>query len=127
LQKGFEILVSLPIGGAGCDGAIFSTNATELAIAVVGAETESGRCVIKFDNFIAFRFRNEMHSLGFLEASFDSVCRIVDSSWVAEMKKIRPAGLWYFETQHFAVMLSNVGYLEVLAEAVQVDTGKDST
>ncbi len=74
--------------------------------------------VIRFSGVTAYRFRNEMHALGFSQGSYDALVEIVDSVWRRELLGIEPTGIWgsVEGKRHFAVLFSNNGYLEVIAE-----------
>jgi hypothetical protein len=64
---------------------------------------------IQFQGVIAYRYRDELHSLGYSSEAYESVAEILDSPWCSEQK---------FKGRHFAVFLSSNGYFEVLAENV---------
>jgi hypothetical protein len=80
---------------------------------------------VEFSNVVAFMFRDELHSAGFVHGSYDQVVEIGDSSWLEELRAGEPSGFGGLSgTHHFAVLVSSNGYLEVLAEGfvAQADT-----
>jgi len=105
-----KVLVTLPITGSGCDDVRITYKGADLT-----AEYECGGYgmaatgAIQFDWAIAHRFRNEQHSRGFLEESYDCLIEISNSKWLSELEE--NDGKW----RHFAVFFSNIGYLEVIA------------
>ena len=128
MDQDYQIIVSLPVGGAGCDRATFTTKGVDMTLAVTGAVGEpDGTWLAVFKRFVAFRFRDEMHSFGFLDASYDALCELLHSSWITEMDEIRPPNQRYVESRHFVVMLSNVGYFEILAESVELSASTERT
>lgn len=71
-----------------------------------------------FDNVIAYRFRDELHSHGFETSSYDAIIEIVDSDWIGYLLGDRfTDGINLKDSKHFAVLLSNNGYLEAVAES----------
>lgn len=64
---------------------------------------------IKFEGVIAYRFRDEFHSVGYCSEAYESVAEIEESDWIAQLKG---------EGRHFVVFLSSNGYFEVLATDV---------
>jgi hypothetical protein len=75
---------------------------------------------VRFVGVVAFRFRNELHSAGFVDGSYDQVVEIVPSEWLTELKTLEPAGFsGLTDKRHFAVLLSSNGYLEVIAEQME--------
>lgn len=75
---------------------------------------------IAFDGVIAFRFRDELRSLGNEKSSLDAVAVVECSNWILELAKIEPSMFADSERcSHYAMMFSNNGYLEVIAEAVE--------
>lgn len=76
--------------------------------------------VITFAYFVAYKFRDELHSEGFVPESYDSIVEIYGSDWLGEIIRIEPPGtLWPWQKRHFALFLSNHGYLEVIADHFQ--------
>jgi len=75
--------------------------------------------VLQFGDVTAFRFRDEMHSLGFANESYDCLVEVVESDWHKELCRIEPDHLLVTvkESKHFAVLLSSNGYLEVVAKS----------
>lgn len=83
----------------------------------------SGRDLIGrllFEKVVAYRFRNEAHSRGFIPSSYDAVVEVVDSSWLEELVEGVPEGMIGAKgKKHFAIFLSSNGYFEVIADSVQ--------
>jgi hypothetical protein len=91
-----------------------------LTVHLRNGEVPAGELV--FDGVTAFRFRNELHSLGFIPGSYDRLVEVIESDWLAELAAIEPTRISpsVKECHHFAVLLSNNGYLEVVSEAVEL-------
>lgn len=107
----------LSVGGAGCGDVRICSIGTSLRVEYEYRQDKQDLIgVLEFEDMIAFRFREEMYSAGFLEASYDAVLTVERSSWLKELAKIRPSGLRKVKRHHFALYLSNLGYLEVIAE-----------
>jgi len=121
-----KIIHDLPIGGAGCGPVDFRTEGLNFIVTIhdVGRSGQS-KIDITFEGFTAFRFRAELYSKDFLPGSYDCVCEILESDWVAQMIRDRPKGLPYLDMRHFAVLLSDTGYLEVACENLHVFTPTD--
>ena len=92
-----------------------------LEVEVFDGQRRAGRLV--FDTVAAFRFRDEMHSLGYAEDSYDTVVEIEDSDWLKHILSIEPESILLTakRSKHFAVMLSSNGYLEVIARSVSFE------
>lgn len=73
---------------------------------------------IHFTGVMAYQFRNEMHSKGFCSESYNAVAEIKDSPWLAGLIRDEPTGIRDGkDKKHFAVFVSNNGYVEVIAES----------
>ena len=81
-------IVDLPITGAGCGEIEIRSNGVDLTLRFSDGQMIAGTLV--FDDVTAFRFRDEMHSLGFADGSYDSLIEIVDSAWYKELCDIEP-------------------------------------
>jgi len=69
-----------------------------------------------FEDVIAYRFRDEMHSQGFETSSYDWVIEVIGSNWVEGFVKDEPKGIRGAKgKKHYAVLLSSNGYLEAIA------------
>ncbi len=76
---------------------------------------------LRFEGVAAYRFRNEVHSRGFVPSSYDSVVDIVDSPWLEELAKAVSEGMTSASgKKHFALFLSSNGYFEVIADSAQL-------
>ena len=53
-----------------------------------------------------------------MPVSHDTLCEFLESDWIEELKNIPPQGLRYWEFRHYALFMSNIGYLEVAAETL---------
>lgn len=118
-------VIDLGIGSAGCHDIRVTMHGGSVLVEVpysVG-RTYTAQSLL-FHNAIAFRFRDEMHSLGFWPEANDTVIDVVDSIWLKELANIEPAGLLYgiAGKRHFAVLFSNNGFLEIVADDVQVQS-----
>lgn len=75
---------------------------------------------VQFEEVIAHRFRDEMHSQGFDPSSYDTVVELAESEWIEALAKAEPDGIWGMKgKKHFAILLSNNGYLEVVARSCE--------
>lgn len=119
-----RMVMELPVTDAGCGSIRIVASSTRLdAQYQYFSESLSADRVgtIRFNGLRAYRFRSEMHSLGFAEGSYDALVEIADSPWRQELLKIEPSGIWgsVEDKRHFAVLFSNNGYLEVIAETFE--------
>jgi hypothetical protein len=74
---------------------------------------------LRFVDVVAFRFRDELHSSGFEKGSYDEIVELQKSEWLDQLRSIEPPGFGSLSgKRHFAVLLSNNGYLEVVARDV---------
>ena len=81
-----------------------------------------------FQSVVAYRFRDEMRSRGFVRDSYDRLLVLPASQWIQELKKAEPDGMNDVEKcHHHAVFFSNNGYLEVAAESAQLLTSTRGT
>lgn len=117
--------VDLPISGVGCGFIDIRSDGVQLSTGISDGQIPVGTML--FDDVTAFRFRDEMHSLGYADGSYDTVVEIVDSEWVRELLEIEPKQILgsVNGSRHFAVFLSNNGYLEVVAKSVRFQTKVD--
>ncbi|MCK9605334.1 MAG: hypothetical protein M0R33_02665 [Methylomonas sp.] len=83
---------------------------------------------LQFEDVIAYRFRDEMHSQGFDTSSYDSVVEVIDSDWIAGLVRDEPEGIRGAKgKKHFAVLLSSNGYLEAVAgSCIEVEPRRGS-
>lgn len=118
-------IIDLPISGVGCGFIDIRSNGAELRVGISDGQIPAG--TIFFDDVTAFRFRDEMHSLGYADGSYDTVVEIVDSEWVRELREIEPEQILgtVEGSRHFAVLLSSNGYLEVVAKSAQLEANAD--
>ena len=116
-----EKLFSLPVGGAGCGDIAFHSDGTEFVVEyefkLDGQDTVGG---LKFSGVQCFRYVEEMHCVGFIVESYDHLV-VVDSTWQHAHASTEPDGIVFpvDSARHFALMLSNNGYLELLAESCE--------
>jgi hypothetical protein len=81
-----------------------------------------------FENTHVFRFRDELRSRGFIEESYDTVIKVIESSWLGELRALDASGMDDLEgLHHFAVFLSSNGYLEVIAEKARLGAPRAGT
>jgi len=83
---------------------------------------------LRFEDVIAYRFRDEMHSQGYVHSSYDSVVEVIDSDWIEGLVKAEPEGIHGAKgKKHFAVLLSSNGYLEAVAgSCIEVEPRRGS-
>lgn len=109
--------LQLPISQSGCGNTRLISDGVSLTIEF--EYREAGRDLIgclRFSEVIAYTFRNEMHSQGYLSEAYDAVHEVPESSWLQQMKDAAPNGVRDADSKrHFAVFLSSNGYFEVLA------------
>lgn len=115
----------LPVSGAGCGSIRVTANSIELKLEYeYVSENDDINHVgqIKFYRTGAYRFRKEILSAGFIEASYDSIVEVKNSKWHKELIKKEPTDVLFSvkEKKHYALLLSNNGYLEVIAESLEV-------
>lgn len=116
-------VLRLPIGGSGCEDMELSSDGTELDCIINYLSAAQLQTVaVRFKDVIAFRFRDEMHSTGFADGSYDTIVEIDDSTWIRELLQNEPRGILggVKGKHHIAVLLSNVGYLEVIGESAEI-------
>lgn len=119
-------VINLPITQSGC-GNIRFTFAALNALLEFEFREQRQDCIgsVQFKHVLAYRFRNEMHSLGFVEGAYDSIVILRESEWLAELRSIAPAGIGDLDfKKHFAVLLSSNGYFEVVADSCEVLTSR---
>ncbi len=117
-------VLDLPIPGSGCGDIRLSADGSQLVAEYEYLSEGDDRNIVgrlSFSGVTAFRFRNEMHSLGFAEGSYDTLVEIIDSEWRRELLGIEPSGIWgsVENKKHYAVFFSSNGYLEVIAESFE--------
>lgn len=113
-------VLDLPISGVGCGEIKIESDGVFIRVDLTDGEHNAGQLV--FHDVTAFRFRDEMHSRGFIEDSYDTVVEISDSPWLSELIEIEPQQILgsVVGSRHFAVLLSSNGYLEVVAKTVEL-------
>ena len=112
--------LNLKAGQSGCGEIRISANSFELTLEYEYAnETGDWVGTVEFGWCLAYRFRGEYFSLGFVQNSFDHIREVKHSAWLREILAQGDAGMVVKEPKHFAVLLSNNGYLEVLAATVK--------
>lgn len=114
-------VLDLPVGGDGCGDVRFSGDSVSLVAEFEFRRNKEDRIGgIRFNDVVAHRFHDEMHSHGFSEFSYDTVVEIIDSPWMDALIRNEPTGLMSSASgkHHFAILLSNNGYLEVISESV---------
>lgn len=80
---------------------------------------EKRECSIVFSRVLAFRFGDVYRGRLLAEESYDCIVEVSSSSWRIELALREPAGLHVSiaEAKHYAVFVSDYGYLEVLCIA----------
>ena len=71
---------------------------------------------------------DEMRSRGFCVDSYDTVVQILGSDWKSRLASEEPSGLArsVVSANHFALFISNSGYLEVMAESCKEVNGVEA-
>jgi hypothetical protein len=103
-------LFDLPIPQSGCGNTRFQSDGITVTLLFefrLHAKDLVG--VIQFKGVVAYRYRDELHSVGYASEAYESVAEVADSEWCKELQ---------FTGKHIAVFLSSNGYFEVLAESV---------
>ncbi len=111
-------LSQLPIDSAGCGDTRLTTDGLfvtlEFEYRNAGEDWIGG---ISFGSVVAYRFRSEVYSRGYVPESYEAVAEVIDSSWIQELNGIAPTGISdVLRTRHFAIFLGSNGFFEVLAE-----------
>lgn len=112
-------LLDPKIAATGCGHFEIETNGVELRLTF---ETGTASLAeVRFDDVIAFRFRDLMRSAGFPSESFDAIVELRDSEWVRELMRVEPPHIRRSvrDCRHFAMLLSESGYIEVVARVVE--------
>ncbi len=111
-------LVNLPISQSGSGNTCLIADGVNLAVEYeykIQGKDMIGKLV--FGGIIAYRFRNEMHSQGYMSEAYESLAKIDDSSWKKELAMMEPPSIHDLKNaQHFVLFLSSNGYFEVIAE-----------
>jgi hypothetical protein len=113
-------VAELPMSGSGCGELRIVFDSLDVVVEYEYGQGAVGR--VRFAAAIAFRFRDEMHSVGYADGSYDTLVRIDDSTWMRQLGEGEPQGigLGVAGMTHFAVLFSNNGYLEVIAERAEL-------
>ena len=117
-----KMVSKLPIPGSGCGDVRFcfdnAGGLLEFEFRKNGKDWIGG---IHFDWATAFRFRDEYRSFGYANGSYDALVEILNSEWIAELKRNEPKGKMGLEgAHHFAVLLSGNGYFEIITKAFSI-------
>ena len=105
-------LLDLPIPKSGCGNSQFQSDGITVALRFeYRSHGKDFIGVIQFREVVAYRYRDELHSLGYASEAYESVAEIADSEWCKEL---------HFTGKHIAVFLSSNGYFEFLAESVSL-------
>jgi len=105
-------LFDLPIPQSGCGNTQFQSDGITVTLQFeYRLQGKDFVGVIHFRGVVAYRYRDELHSLGYASEAYESVAEIAHSEWCNELQ---------FTGKHIAVFLSSNGYFEVLAESVSL-------
>lgn len=105
-------LSDLPVPESGSLGTRLNTNGISLTLKFrYGGSGTYYVCKINFEDIVAYRFRKERYSLGFISEAYESLAEILDSPWCSELN---------YDGRHFAVFLSSNGYFEVLGKSFRI-------
>ena len=113
-----EKIVKLPISGSGCGSVKLTSLGVMLLIEFEYHQEGRDRIgSINFEGVTAYRFRDELHSLGYFKGSYDSLVEIQDSDWIKELLHIEPKGFrGVGGKRHYALFLSSNGLFEIIAD-----------
>jgi hypothetical protein len=110
-------LFDLPVPQSGCGNTLFQSDGITVALRfeyrLQGKDVVG---VIQFRGVVAYRYRDELHSLGYASDAYESVAEVDDSEWCKELQ---------FTGKHIAVFLSSNGYFEVLADSVSLGEARE--
>jgi hypothetical protein len=110
-------LVDLPIPQSGCGKTQIRSDGVSMSLDFeYRKEGRDGIGTVRFKGLIAQRYRDELHSVGYVQESYESIAEIQNSPWCAELK---------FDGRHFAIFLSSNGYFEVLAQEYMLEEPKE--
>lgn len=115
-------IFDLPIPQSGCGNTRFSVAGLVATLEFeFRGQGQDWIGAAQFDGVLAYRFRNEMHSRGFLNDAYEAVAALDRSEWLEELRRIAPDGINDVAAKkHFAVLLSSNGYFEVIAETCRL-------
>lgn len=114
-------LLELRTSGSGCGDIRMVFDGITLTVeyefcSKIGNEVAS----VRFDGVIAHCFRDEMHSYGFPDSSYDAIVEVDSSDWIKQLASDEPKNVRSVnEAKHFVVMLSNNGFLEIVATSFE--------
>lgn len=123
-------LMDLPISGSGCLWATFSYREMDATVEFGYTDMHTDESCIGslfFPYVITFRFWDEPHMpSNFYEESYDSVAEVSNSEWLAEIERTEPKCIYnkLWRRRHFAVLLSNCGFFELIADDCEFATRK---
>lgn len=115
-------VVELPVGSSGCERArVFSSDLDVIVDVLFLRQSKLCGTVVVFNDVIAYRFNDELHSGSFPPEAFDCVVEVLESAWLRELAVREPKATYLGVSgkRHFAAFFSNVGYLEVVADSVR--------
>jgi hypothetical protein len=80
-----EKIARFPISGSGC-GSVKLTSLGVMLLIEFEYHREGRERIgsINFEGVTAYRFRDELHSLGFIKESYDSLVEIQGSDWISK-------------------------------------------
>ncbi|MDR1146942.1 MAG: hypothetical protein LBK71_12530 [Verrucomicrobiales bacterium] len=100
-------IADLPIPQSGCGDTRLTSDGLVLTLEFeYRKEGKDYIGIIYFNNIVAYRFRSELHSDGFVPESYESIAEVEKSNWAASI---------FNNAKHYAIFLSSNGYFEVLA------------
>lgn len=129
-----ETHYTLPVSGEGCGSLRVTASSVRLLAQYEyigwGEEGETPERLVGglvFTRVIAFRFSDEMHSGVFPRESYDAVVEMTESSWRQQAIDGEPPAIiggGAKNYRHYAILFSNNGFLEVLANSFHVEAPK---
>jgi len=118
----------LMIPNSGCGDVTVTFDGTRLSVCYEirrAGRDQIGR--VAFTGVRAFRYREEMLSGGYEKASYDTLVMLPDSDWITDLEGCGPRDLRLQTTNHYAVLFSGNGYLEVAADDVEIGEPTEGT
>lgn len=131
MKKIAHYSISLPSTSA-TEEARLLTDGGDLLLQLTCFDVETNELIasnIRFGAVRSFRYRGELYvTVWHIEDAYDTICEVVDSDWVAELKS-RCVADWreYWEMRHFMIYLDSFGCLEVVSAFASIDEYKVSS
>jgi hypothetical protein len=127
-MQAMKKLMDLPISGSGCLWARFGYRDSDATMNFSYTDSQTRQSsvgTLVFPHAITFRFWTEPHvPADFPSEAYDAVYEVLNSQWLVELEATEPPSsyknLW--RRRHFAVLLSNCGFFELIADDCEFST-----